>query len=295
VYQPAPEPEPEPLKTLAEARRGFKTHLLRRDRDGKPADPPPPDLFRLTRYESPAGKLAAYLSPDDGNKHPAIIWIFGGFSNGIGGAAWGLQPANNDQSASAFRKAGIVMMYPSFRGGNDNPGVKESFYGEVNDVLAARDFLARQPYVDPERIYLGGHSTGGTMALLVAACCDKFRAVFSFGPVEDVTVYEAKFLPFDVDNEKEVALRAPQRWLHSIHTPTFVFEGAERPGNITALESMSHASTNRKLRFYSIEGGDHFSILGPTTALIATKILRDTDKDCNIRFSTAELSKPFSK
>ena len=29
-------------------------------------------------------------------------------------------------------------------------------------------FLAKQDYVDPKRIYLGGHSTGGTLALLTA-------------------------------------------------------------------------------------------------------------------------------
>lgn len=49
---------------------------------------------------------------------------------------------SNDQSASAFRTKGIPMMFPSLRGGNDNPGVQESFFGEVDDVLAVRH---RQP------------------------------------------------------------------------------------------------------------------------------------------------------
>ena len=75
------------------------------------------------------------------------------------------------------------MMYPSLRGGNNNPGHMESFFGEVDDVLAARALLAKLPYVDPERIYLGGHSTGGTLALLVAECSGAFRGVFAFGPV----------------------------------------------------------------------------------------------------------------
>ncbi|HEV3145424.1 MAG TPA: prolyl oligopeptidase family serine peptidase [Gemmataceae bacterium] len=297
IFSTKPEPPIEPQVTLVEARRGFKTRLLRKDRDGTAPDPPPAALFRLVRYESPAGKLAAYLSPDpgDGKKHPAIIWIFGGFSNGIGSTAWEKPDPKNDQSASAFRKAGIVMMYPSFRGGNDNPGVKEGFFGEVDDVLAARDFLAEQPFVDPERIYLGGHSTGGTLALLAAECSDRFRAVFSFGPVDDVTGYGAKTLPFDVHNPQEVKLRAPERWLHAVHCPTFVFEGTNRPGNIEALALMSQASNNPDLHFLPIEGGNHFSILGPTTALVAAKIRRDINKACNIRFSTEELSKPFEK
>ena len=38
------------------------------------------------QYDSPVGKLAAYLSPDpnDGKRHPAIIWITGGDRNTIG-------------------------------------------------------------------------------------------------------------------------------------------------------------------------------------------------------------------
>jgi dienelactone hydrolase len=283
--------------TLAEARQGFKTRLLQKERDGSPATSPPPNILHLVRYESPAGKLAAYLSvdPGDGKKHPAIIWIFGGFSNGIGSTAWEAQSKKNDQSASAFRKAGIVMMYPSFRGGNDNPGLREGFFGEVNDVLAARDFLAQQPFVDADRIYLGGHSTGGTLALLTAECSDRFRAVFSFGPVDDVTGYGSKVLPFNVNNKREAKLRAPEHWLASIRCATYVFEGAGTPGNRDALESMARVSHNPSVHFYSVDGANHFSILAPTTTLIASKINRDNSKECNIRFTEAELHKPFGK
>ena len=49
-----------------------------------------------------------------------------------------------------------------------SPGRVEFCAGEVDDVLAAARFLATQPYVDTNRIYLGGHSTGGTLALLVS-------------------------------------------------------------------------------------------------------------------------------
>ena len=106
--------------------------------------------------------MAAYASPPpaDGKRHPAIIWIFGGFDNSIGEIAWQKGPAANDQSAIVFREAGILMMYPSLRGGNRNPGFTESFYGEVDDVLAAADYLSKLDYVDTNRIYLGGHSTG---------------------------------------------------------------------------------------------------------------------------------------
>jgi dienelactone hydrolase len=53
------------------------------------------------------------------------------------------------------------------RGGNDNPGTKEAFLGEVDDILAAALYLARQESVDSNGIFLGGHGTGGTLVLLV--------------------------------------------------------------------------------------------------------------------------------
>ncbi len=184
---------PDKAVSLLDARRAYKTKLIRNEAMKIPVQEPPSNLFKIVHYHSPAGSMAAYLtpSPHDGKKHPAIIWIVGGFSNSIGATAWREASPANDQSASAFRKAGIAMMYPSLRGGNDNPGFKEAFFGEVDDVLAAADYLAKQDFVDPQRIYLGGHSTGGTLVLLAAASSDRFRAVFSFGPTDDVGGYGA--------------------------------------------------------------------------------------------------------
>lgn len=281
--------------SLAEARQGFQTKLLRRESAREPVPEPPPNLFRLVQYDAPAGKLAAYLTPapKDGKRRPAIVWITGGDCNTIG-EVWEDAPASNDQTASAFRKAGIVMMFPSLRGGNDNPGVKESFFGEVDDVLAAADFLAKQDYVEPGRIYLGGHSTGGTLVLLVAEYSNRFRAVFSFGPVEDIRGYGREYMPFDTSDPREAELRSPRLWLSSIKTPTFVFEGT-RQGNLDSLETMARFSTNPKTHFLRVHGGNHFNILAPTNRLIAEKILRDDGPECNLAFTEEEVSRPFGK
>jgi acetyl esterase/lipase len=295
---PAPA-QPDMGDSLVEARRGFKTKLVISPRDPEPVPDPPPKVFRTVHYESPAGRLAAYLTPDpkDGKKHPAIIWITGGDCNSIDQGCWKEGPPSNDQSASAFRKAGIVMMFPSLRGGNDNPGAKEGFLGEVDDVLAAADYLGRQEFVDPARIYLGGHSTGGTLVLLVAECSDRFRAVFSFGPADDVSGYgpDSEYLPFDRSNPREVELRSPGRWLAAIKGPTFVFEGTQRPGNLASLQAMARSSTNPNAHFVAARGANHFSILAPTTHLIATKVLRDDGPTCNLTFTEEEIGKLFTR
>ena len=287
---------PPAVTNLLDARKDFTTTLVRKATLGRMAAVPPPTTFDSVKYPSDVGDLAAYVgvSPKDGKKHPAIIWLVGGFSNSIGDIAWTPGPRDNDQSATAFRNAGIIMMYPSLRGGNDNPGYMESFYGEVNDVIAAANYLAKLDYVDPQRIYLGGHSTGGTLALLVAESTAQFRAIFSFGPVEDVTGYGAKYLTFNTKNAREVELRAPEKWLQAVQTPTFVFEGTGEPSNFSSLKVLRSASSNQKIHFQPVKGATHYSTLFPVTRLIAQKILQDDPTSQSVSFADEEVNAAFS-
>ncbi len=276
-------------RTLAEARKGWTTQPQMIAEEKTPLPNPPGNLFLKGTYNSPIGKLAAYLSPNpnDGKKHPLIIWITGGDCNSIDDGCWTEGPPNNEQSASAYRKAGLLMMFPSLRGGNQNPGRKEGFYGEVDDVIAAAEYIAKIPYVDPNRIYLGGHSTGGTMVLLASELSNKFRAVFSFGPADDVRGYPAEYIPFNTRIENEWKLRSPGYWLHSIQSPTFVLEGTD--GNRDSLLKMKKENSNPNAHFFLVEGASHFSILGPINNFLAKKIMQDTGPRCNIQITDAEL------
>jgi alpha/beta superfamily hydrolase len=275
--------------TLIQAKLDHRTNLIAEKKAGFPAEIPPAELFDLIEYASPVGKMPAYVSKPsiDNVKYPAIIWIVGGFANSISDVAWSASPGENDQSASIFREKGIVTMYPSLRGGNENPGHIESFYGEVDDVIAAAKHLATIKYVDPNRIYLGGHSTGGTLALLVAESSNIFRAVFALGPVDSTSIYGQEFLTYDVNNETETNLRAPIKWLHCIKTPTFVFEGTD--GNIDSLYLMQRANKNSQVTFYPLRGYDHFNIIAPVSHIVADKILNDRDSYSNITFNEKEL------
>ena len=269
----APSKAAEPKLSLAEARKGFKTKIVR-EAERYPLDVPPANApFELVRYDAPPGKLAAYVTkaPKDGKKHPAIVWITGGDNNSIGDV-WTAAPPDNDQTAAAYREAGIVMMFPSQRGGNDNPGKREGFLGEVEDVLAAADYLAAQPHVDKDRVYLGGHSTGGTLVLLVAEASDRFRAVFSFGPVADIRFYGPDFIFCDPDESQGIELRSPVYWLDSVRSPLFVLEGTDG-GNADQLKLMRKQTDNPQVHFYEVAGVDHFAILAPVNALLAQKIM----------------------
>ena len=120
-------------------------------------------------------------------------------------------------------------------------------------------------------------------------------AVFSFGPADNIVGYGSQFFPFDLSNPNEFEIRSPTRWLASIQSPVFVFEGTLKGSNTRSMQILARNSTNSKIHFLSVQGASHFSILAPTTRLVATKILRDDGDVCNVAFTEEELSGPFRK
>jgi dipeptidyl aminopeptidase/acylaminoacyl peptidase len=221
--------ESDPGVSLINAKNAFITKIVKDgNKEGAP-DCPDGKLFKMVHFESKVGRLAAYVTPDpgDGKKHPAVVWITGGDTNSIGDV-WTPRDESNDQSASPLWKNGLVVMFPSQRGGNDNPGHREGFYGEVDDIIDATKYLSKLQYVDSSQMYLGGHSTGGTLAMLVGESTDMYKAVFSLGPVSDVSHYGDNFRYYDVRDQREVFLRSPINWLSAVVKPMFVFEGLVR-------------------------------------------------------------------
>lgn len=278
--QEAEERAARPPPSLADAREGFHT-ALGAPPSGTPLPDPPPALFVRVDYVGGEGrKLAAFVTPDprDGQRHAAIVWITGGDSSSLGDF-WTEGPPQNDQSASAFRQAGVVMMFPTLRGGNTDTGRREFFYGEVDDVHAASNYLAALPYVDPARIYLGGHSTGGTLALLAAETGGRFAAVFAFGPVSRVDRYPPEiFSASHAADEREIQLRSPDRWLDAITTPTWLIEGAVEPGNSYEVHLMC-ADPHPAVRCVMVPGATHFSVIDRVGRVLAPRLAAGIEAD----------------
>lgn len=241
------------------------------------AQKPPGRDFRRIWFDAPLGRNVAYLSraPRGGGRHPAVLWAHGGFG-GIG--------PSSSQSLSPFLESGIVLMIPSWRAENENPGEFEQFYGEVDDLLAARDHLASLPYVDPKRIYLAGHSTGGTLTLLAAASTDQFRAAVSVGGAPSMVDVQYGDEPYASDDRKQIALRSAILFTGSIRQPTFYFEGADSPSYLDDARAMHAIASSRDIPFeaWVVPGHDHFTLRRPLVAGLAQMIASDDD-----------LSKPF--
>jgi acetyl esterase/lipase len=261
---------------LASLRAQLKTTISAHT-DRTPAPEPPAGTLDKVYYEAPLGKNVAYVSPvKEGTKRPAIVWLADGMDWGINSESWRPAPRSNDQSARAFRESGgIVLMRPSLRGSNENPGTNECFLGEVDDLLAAADYLAKRPDVNPKRIYLGGHSTGGTLVLLTVASSDRFRAAFAFGPVADARQYgSGGCLPADI-SDAEALPRAPIYFLKSVRTPTLVIEGVRGNANIFPL--LKNAKENAPIDFALIPKANHYNTLAPASAALAAQIMADTE------------------
>lgn len=135
--------------TLASLHSQYQTTVKAEPMMKMPLPVPPSRLFDSVYYDSGALSLAAFVTPTptDQKKHPAIVWLTGGESNTLADF-WRKGSKSNDQTASPYRDAGVVMMFPTLRGGNDNAGNIEVNYGEVNDIIAAAQYLATLPYVD---------------------------------------------------------------------------------------------------------------------------------------------------
>ena len=287
-------------KSLRESRNSYSTKIIAESfTDSGRILTPPRDTYILTKYPTQLGDMTTYVTPDpkDGKRHPAVIWISGGYG-GLSDSEdffWREHDRDNDQSASAFRKAGLVVMLPSFRGEDKNPGRFEMFYGELDDIEAAYDWLSKQSYVDPERIYLAGHSTGGTRVLLASEYSTKFRGYFSLGGLPDLKARVecgemSVTIPFK-QTKKEFQLRSPARYIKSIKNPTWYFEGEENYWQ--AFDNIEKVAKKEKipLFIYKIPYGDHFNIIAPLTEMIAEKILADTGRKSNITFSDKDIAK----
>ncbi|MCY1047135.1 alpha/beta fold hydrolase [Corallococcus sp. bb12-1] len=269
-------------------RKTFRTQL--KDPRGMPmrAHIPPSGILEWVRYPAPLGSNEAYVTPvREGARRPAMVWIHGGFSWDIGPLAWVPAARDNDQSARAFREAGMVLMLPSLRGANDNPGAREYFLGEADDVVAAIDFLAQRPDVDPARIYLGGHSTGGTLALIAAAHAPRLKGAYVFGPTHDVSGYGKTGTALDRATGPELWMRNPVSFVDALRVPTQVIEGADH-GNAEAFEPLRKAAKGAPLSFLLVPGTTHFSVLAPVTELLARRLAAASAEEPTVILTEAE-------
>ena len=243
------------------ARARFQTTLVSRGPSPQPYDRllRPPGVNELP-YRSGNLDLKAWVSaaPADGSRKPAVVFLHGGFA--FGDDDW--------DETQAFLQAGFITMMPMLRGENGQSGEYSMFYNEVDDVLAATAALARLPYVDRSKIYLCGHSVGGTITMLTAMTSDQFRAAASFSGSTDQKLWsrgQEELCPFNIRNAEEYRMRSPLAFAKSFRCPLRIYYGSTE----FLFSGMSQETAKRaKAAGLDVEAtsipGDHSTALAPS-------------------------------
>ncbi|MBA2939506.1 prolyl oligopeptidase family serine peptidase [Paenibacillus sp. CGMCC 1.16610] len=247
------------LNDLEKSRSNFQTKLIKKG----PApqeytnDPPPKGVSEIN-YNSGNLTLKAWLSkvPGDSKQHPAVVYVHGGFAFGI----------DDWIDAKKFQDAGYIVLTPMLRGENGNSGNFEFFFGEVNDVISAGEFLLTLKEVDPNRVFLAGHSSGGTISLLASMMPSPYKAISSYGAAPDQEEFLKsgwdKVAPFNVKDTNEVTLRSPNKFTESIQKKLFVYVGNKDNDHLKESYSFVQiAKENGKNVDIILMEGNHFTSL----------------------------------
>lgn len=177
------------------------------------------DDFDLSgKYEYEAGKVmsyAAFTPKNKTDKNPLIIWLHGGGEGGtdptipvIGNKAFNYASAD----IQSFFGAAYVLV-PQCPGawmhnkeGVTQPGSGEDVYN-VGLMALIKDYVSKHPDIDPKRIYVGGCSNGGYMALKLIL---KDPAYFAAGYISALA-YQSQYI---TDTQMNSIKHVPMWFVH---------------------------------------------------------------------------------
>lgn len=243
---------------LGLARERFKTNLIKTSSAPQQfEDEIPPDGVSEVTFQSGELEMKAWLSnpAESGKKYPAVVYIHGGFA--FSDEDW--------EYVKPYIDNGFIVLAPTLRGENGNPGNFEFFYGEVDDVIAAGEYLTELSYIDKDRIFVSGHSTGGTLTVLASLMESPFKSAVSFGASVDQKNFFKEwreYAPFNVNDPKEISLRSPIDFVESLKIPLTLYVGSDDEAYKDLSENFaSKAKEYGKACECIVVEGNHFTSL----------------------------------
>jgi len=224
-------------------------------------------------------KMRVYLPPGDHQPGsiPCVLVAPAGTNLLVG----------NDMDADDFHdetlpyaQAGMAVVFYSIDGGVGDLGAasdaefiagyngfRAAGAGVVNGRNALEYVLARLPQVDTKRIYCAGHSSAGTLSLLLAQHEPRIRACVAYAPacdvekrLEEVTsdFTMNRLFPGLIDFVQQ---SSPKTHIAEFQCPVFLFHALD-DGNIPASDSSAFAASLRtagkQVTLRNVEFGNHY-------------------------------------
>lgn len=264
-----------PIETrrgFSDARSRHETQLPNPERSWQPG----PRLrkqegLRVVRYKSQALKLKAWLKLPEHEKmkteagYPVLVYLHGGFALDYG----------DFEATKPFREAGFAVLAPAYRGENDNPGLHELGYGELEDAKAAIRRIASIPDLDAERVAVTGHSAGGMLTSLLSLDSEpKVVDIGSIGGLYDDSIFSSLPIPFDPDDAEERQLRLALYWPEDVQQPHQACVGRSDPEPYATAYRFLAATQAAGTPFEVVEvDGSHGSSIGPCIQIFLNRVL----------------------
>ncbi len=195
-------------------------------------------LFQSRQFDEAANAIrrALQFKPQDGEKPPLIVMIHGGPTSAAGA---GFSPAKQFWTSRGFAVVDV-----NYRGStgygrkyreklNGNWGI-----ADVEDCVAAVEYLTKKGLADPERVAIRGGSAGGFTVLAALTTSDVFKAGASHYGVGDLMLlagethkFESRYLdrllgPLPA-SEKMYRERSPVNNLDKMAAPAIFFQGLD--------------------------------------------------------------------
>jgi acetyl esterase/lipase len=189
--------------------------------------------------------------------------------------------AFDNSEFAALRPAldrGFAVFTPTFRGENGNGGNFEYMFGEVDDLAEAVRAVAKQPEIDPARIYVLGHSSGGGLVDLLALRPDvPVRLSGSIGSLyfPEQLRPDPKDPLFPADDLWERLLRTMVPSIQQLaHRHVAYFGNEENIGRHSDEADAQLRTLGARLEVKVVDG-DHFTALPPALTAFLSLIERD--------------------
>jgi dipeptidyl aminopeptidase/acylaminoacyl peptidase len=160
-------------------------------------------MFPNPDHDLTPGYVFTPLPLEKGKRYPGLVAVHGGYHFSF-----------NEEFFGYVERAvaeGYVVIFPEYRGsrGYGAEHYKAQDYGgkDVDDILAAADFLGSRAYVDPQRLGIVGRSRGGMIALLaIERAPKKFRAAVDVVGIVDFVAY----MSYKPDYRRQDVARTPR-------------------------------------------------------------------------------------